>query len=118
MGPRLGVTAEEVRSVTQVGEAGNRSVGEGGDSHELDNMVPELREGKYIRHCADCRHARVRASLESKSGIEVFCSQGRWRDKSSHRKTFKRMLVVLAADNEYFRDTAVDCELFESMAQT
>jgi len=79
-------------------------------------IVPELLNGDYVRHCADCRHARVRASLESKSGIEIFCGQGKWRDKSSHRKTFKRMLVVLDAAGEYFRETAEGCEIFESMA--
>ena len=82
----------------------------------IDQIVPELTRGDFIRHCADCLHAKVRASLESKSGIEIYCSQGKWRDKSSHRKTFKRMSVVLDATNNYFRDTAEGCPLFESMA--
>ena len=81
-----------------------------------EQIVPELARGEFIRHCADCRAAKVRASLESKSGIEIYCSQGKWRDKSSHRKTFKRMSVVLDAGNNYFRDTAEGCPLFESMA--
>ena len=82
----------------------------------VDQIVPELARGEYIRHCADCRSAKVRASLESKSGIEIYCSQGKWRDKSSHRKTFKRMSVVLDASNNYFRETAEGCPLFDSMA--
>ena len=81
-----------------------------------DQIVPELARGEYIRHCADCRCAKVRASLESKSGIEIFCSQGKWRDKSSHRKTFKRMSVVLDATNGDVGETAEACPLFESMA--
>src|SRR5262245_30500128 len=83
---------------------------------EITQIVPELARGEYIRHCADCRHAKVRASLESKSGIEIYCAQGKWRDKSSHRKTFKRMSVVLDAANTYFKETAEGCELFDSMA--
>src|SRR5947207_10808277 len=95
----------------------------GFDDDDLDGgadvpqqIVPELQRGEYIRHCADCRHAKVRASLESKSGIEIFCAQGKWRDKSSHRKTFKRMSVVLDAGSGYFKETADLCEAFESMA--
>lgn len=84
-----------------------------GDSQQI---VPELKSGEFVRHCADCRHAKVRASLESKSGIEIHCNQGKWRDKSSHRKTFKRMLVVLDESNDYFRETAEGCDVFESMA--
>jgi len=83
---------------------------------EVRQIVPELLRGEYIRHCADCRHARVRSSLESKSGIEIFCGQGKWRDKSSHRKTFKRMLVVLDAANSYFPEVAEECDAFDSMA--
>ena len=79
-------------------------------------VVPELARGEYIRHCGDCRHGKVRASLESKSGIEIYCAQGKWRDKSSHRKTFKRMSVVLDSANGYFKETAEACDLFESMA--
>ena len=79
-------------------------------------IVPELQRGEFIRHCADCRHAKVRASLESKSGVEIYCALGKWRDKSSHRKTFKRMMVVLDATNNYFRETAEACEGFESLA--
>ena len=82
----------------------------------IEQIVPELARGEFIRHCADCRSAKVRASLESKSGIEIFCSQGKWRDKSSHRKTFKRMSVVLDAENNYFKETAEGCSLFETMA--
>lgn len=82
----------------------------------VEQIVPELLRGDYIRHCADCRYAKVRASLESKSGIEIYCSQGKWRDKSSHRKTFKRMSVVLDAANGYFKETADACSAFESMA--
>ena len=81
------------------------------DELEPAQMVPELMRGEFIRHCADCRHSRVRASLESKSGIEVFCVQGKWRDKSSHKKTFKRMSVVLDSANTYFKETADGCEL-------
>ena len=88
----------------------------GGDSDVPQQIVPELLRGDYIRHCADCRHAKVRASLESKSGIEVICAQGKWRDKSSHRKTFKRMSVVLDAASTYFKETAEACDAFESMA--
>lgn len=86
------------------------------DNIDGQQIVPELLKGEYVRHCADCRHSRVRASLESKSGIEIYCGQGKWRDKSSHRKTFKRMLVVLDAANDYFRETAESCDVFESMA--
>ena len=82
-----------------------------------EQIVPELARGDFIRHCADCQSAKVRASLESKSGIEIFCSQGKWRDKSSHRKTFKRMSVVLDATNAYFKETAEGCTLFETMAE-
>ena len=83
---------------------------------EVAQIVPELARGEFIRHCADCRHAKVRGSLESKSGIEIFCAQGKWRDKSSHRKTFKRMPVVMDAASTYFKETAEACELFDSMA--
>ena len=82
----------------------------------LEQIVPELARGEYIRHCADCTFAKVRASLESKSGIEIYCAEGKWRDKSSHRKTFKRMSVVLDVANGYFKETADDCTLFHSMA--
>ena len=96
-----------------MGNEGDDAVRDTSDEHQV---VPELLSGEYVRHCADCSHAKVRASMESKSGIEVFCSQGRWRDKSSHRKTFKRMMVVLDAANDYFSDTAEACEAFDSMA--
>ena len=82
----------------------------------VEQIVPELLRGEYIRHCADCRYAKVRASLESKSGIEIYCSQGKWRDKSSHKKTFKRLMVVLDATAGYFQETAIACDRFESMA--
>ena len=87
-----------------------------GESDREFSMLPEIARGEFVRHCADCKHGRVRASLESKSGIEVFCAQGKWRDKSSHRKTFKRMAVVLDGANPYFKETAEACDLFESMA--
>ena len=89
----------------------------GSEEEAQHQVVPELARGEFIRHCADCRHAKVRASMESKSGIEVYCAQGKWRDKSSHRKTFKRMSVVLDAANDYFKETAEGCSLFDSMAQ-
>jgi hypothetical protein len=82
----------------------------------LEQIVPELARGEFIRHCADCTYAKVRASLESKSGIEIYCGEGKWRDKSSHRKTFKRMSVVLDVANGYFKEVAEVCPLFNSMA--